>query len=168
MKFYMILASIFLCLYSCNNNVHCSDELINPVLNTLSDNYSATDIKDTNELTNDLANSEVSDKTLISKYSLNSVISTLKFEGNEDDTIEYYDNIAKTLMSNIAQVKQDYENSLISRQDAEILLNYFNSIMDNAKIEMEKAKKKFQNLDVYIKNLYSNYDDFYYNNRISN
>lgn len=173
MKFYIAL--VFMCLCNCNNVVHCAEDngLLNPIFNISSGNYvyyQEINSEDIDELTNELA-TRIGDGSLINRYSLNNEIGTLKFEGNENDTIQYYGNIMNHLIEKIKLVKQDYKNNSISMENAEIILNYFNRIRDNSVHEMVKIleqNKGFGNFRMFLDKVFSENMTLNYYNTIDN
>ena len=118
MNFYITLASMFLCLCSFNNNVYCAEH-------------------DIDELTYALA-ARIGDKNIIDRYSLKDTIGTLKpsWEVNES----YYVNIADVLSDMVYLVKDDFKKKKISKSDAEIILDYIDSIKCETVAEIQDRR----------------------------
>ena len=140
MKFYITLASMFLCLCSFNNNVQAMMEQQNKCINELT--------KDVLDKISKSSNKKISEDDFMNKYALSDEIKHLDFDF-EKKLINHYKNIVKTLENRITQVKEDYARGEISKSDGEILLDYFDKIKNEFKLDIDKLCGIFGSYDLH-------------------
>ena len=165
MKFYITLASMFLCLCSFNNNVQCT-EINNTQLNYFYPKIPGYISNLTNNLCNELEKC-TSDEATINKNHNKYVELYLKYglmnnlhiplQCNLNSRFEYndvmrgYENLANELSIYKKRLEDDLINKHINKTEYEVFRNYFDNIEHCASFDVRKIFFKHTAVGIKVK-----------------